>query len=80
MSESGRWNEKVKYDPGSDTLYLLIKQGYEAEFIEVTPGINVELDENEQLIGIEIMNASRLLPLIIKSQQPVQAQAAAIGS
>lgn len=68
-------NESVKYDPGSDTLYLFIQEGYEAKFIEVTPGINVELDDNGQLIGIEILNASRLLPLIIGGQPAAQTQA-----
>lgn len=56
-------NENIKYDPGSDTLYLFVQEGYEAKFIEIAPGINIELDENGQLIGIEILNASRLLRL-----------------
>lgn len=68
-------NENIKYDPGSDTLYLFVQEGYEAKFIEVAPGINVELDDKEQLIGIEILNASRLLPLIGGGQQSVQPQA-----
>ncbi len=69
-------NESIKYDPGSDTLYLFIQEGYEAKFIEVAPGINVELDEKGQLLGIEILNASRLLPLITKNQWPAQPQTA----
>lgn len=56
-------NENIKYDPASDTLYLFVQEGYEAKFIEVALGINVELDDNGQLIGIEILKASRLLPL-----------------
>jgi uncharacterized protein YuzE len=58
----------VKYDAISDTLYLLIQEGFEAKFIEVIPGINVELDEGGQLIGIEILKASRLLPLVMSAQ------------
>jgi uncharacterized protein YuzE len=68
-------NENIKYDSGSDTLYLFVQEGYEAKFIEVAPGINVELDDNGQLIGIEILNVSRLLPLIINGQPAVQTQA-----
>ena len=73
-------NENIKYDPGSDTLYLFVKEGYEAKFIEVAPGINVELDDNGQLIGIEILNASRLLPFIIEGQQPAQPQAVLLSA
>ncbi len=71
-------NEKVNYDSKSDTLYLLVEEGFEARFVEVAPGINVELDEAGRLIGIEILNASRLLPLVIKQPQPLQSLASAI--
>jgi uncharacterized protein YuzE len=51
---------KVHYDAQSDVLYLLIKEGYEEKFVEVMEGINVELGEKGELLGIEILNASRL--------------------
>jgi uncharacterized protein YuzE len=70
-------NEKIRYDPGSDTLYLLIKEGYEEQFVEVADGINVELDEEGHLLGIETLNASRLLPLVIEAQQPARPQSTA---
>jgi uncharacterized protein YuzE len=51
----------VYYDQDSDVLFFGIKKGMEEEFVEVAPGINVELDENSQVIGVEILNASKIL-------------------
>lgn len=44
----------VNYDPSSDVLYLVTKEGVEAEFREVLPGVNVEIDEEGHVIGVEI--------------------------
>jgi len=51
----------INYDSQSDVLYIGVKKGVEEEFIEISPGINVELNEEGQVIGIEILNASKLL-------------------
>jgi len=56
----------VYYDAKSDVLYLGIKKGEEEEFIEVSPGVNIELDQNGQVIGVEILNASRVLKPVVK--------------
>jgi len=58
---------KVVYDYESDVLYIVAKKAVEEEFIEVAPGINVELDDRGQVIGIEILNASKCLKPIAKS-------------
>lgn len=59
----------VNYDPKSDVLYLGVKKGAEEEFIEVSPGVSVELDENGQVIGIEILNASKVLKSVVAPLQ-----------
>lgn len=56
----------VNYDFESDILYIVAKKGREEEFVEVAPGINVELDDKGQVIGIEILNASKCLKPIAK--------------
>jgi uncharacterized protein YuzE len=56
----------VTYDSESDALYIVAKKGVEEEFIEIAPGINVELDDKGQVIGIEILNASKYLKPIAK--------------
>lgn len=49
------------YDKKSDVLYLGLKKGPEESFVEVAPGVNVEMDANEEIIGIEILRASQIL-------------------
>jgi len=56
----------INYDYESDVLYIATKKSIEEEFIEIAPGINVELDNEGQVIGIEILNASKCLKPIAK--------------
>lgn len=51
------------YDLESDVFYIGIKKGFEEKCIEVAPGVNVELDENGRVIGVEILNASKVFKL-----------------
>ena len=59
----------INYDPKSDVLYMGAKKGIEEEFIEVSPGINVELDSKGQVIGVEVLNASKMLKSVVKPLQ-----------
>ncbi|MGE0826139.1 MAG: DUF2283 domain-containing protein [Candidatus Binatia bacterium] len=56
----------VNYDPVADVLYLVTHKGAEAEFKEVIPGVNVELDEDGQVIGVEILRASQILKDVLE--------------
>ena len=51
--------KRYHYDQKSDALYICIRAGEEESFEEIAPGVNVELDENDEIIGIEILNVSR---------------------
>ena len=42
----------VNYDSKSDVLYIVARKGKEEEFVEIAPGINVEIDENGKVIQI----------------------------
>jgi len=64
----------VNYDPSTDALYIVTREGEEEEFVEISPGVNIELDSEGRVIGIEILNASKALsgiiePLYRKRQQ-----------
>lgn len=48
---------KVFYDEKEDILYLA-KEGEEEEVVELSPGVNMELDGSGKLIGVEIFKAS----------------------
>lgn len=54
-------NKKIYYDKDTDVLWFMIKKGPEEEHREVAPGVSVELGKNGELLGIEILNASKVL-------------------
>lgn len=52
-------DKKYNYDKESDSLFIYLEEGEEESFEEVVPGINIELDKDGKVIGIEILKASR---------------------
>ena len=56
---------KVFYDDEEDILYLA-KEGEEAEVVELSPWVNMELDSNGNLIGVELFKASRMFKDVLK--------------
>ena len=52
---------RVLYDEESDILYVVIAEGEEEGFIELAPDINLEIGEKGKIIGIEIINAKKLM-------------------
>jgi uncharacterized protein YuzE len=54
------------YDKDSDSLFICLKDGVEESFEEVVPGINIEFDKDREIIGIEILKASRFLKQFVK--------------
>jgi len=53
--------KKIRYSPDSDVLYFLFARGQEEHFEEPIPGVHVEYDDAGHVIGIEILNASKVL-------------------
>jgi len=56
----------VHYDKDSDVLYFGVQNGAEEEFVEVAPGVSAELDAKRKIIGIEVLNASKVLRPVLK--------------
>ena len=52
---------KTIYFENEDTLHLVITEENEANSVELSPNITAELNENGELIGIEIINASAFM-------------------
>lgn len=52
-----------QYYPDTDMLYIKLAARVSTESEEVAPGIVLDLDERNQVIGIEIEDASRLVDL-----------------
>ena len=57
----------MHYDKDSDVLYFGVREGYEEESVEVSPGVSVEIDQSGRVIGIEILNASHIMRSLIKT-------------
>lgn len=62
-------NKIINYDAKSDVFYVGVKDGTEEEFKEIAPGINIELDKNGEVIGIEILNASKIFKSALLSEK-----------
>ena len=52
---------KMRYFEQEDILHLVVAEGSESRSLELSPNITVELDERNELIGVEILNASTFL-------------------
>ncbi len=56
---------KVEYDKDVDAAYIYlkypIKDGEAKDTIELNENIILDFDENKKLIGVEILNASKVL-------------------
>ena len=50
---------KATYDPKTDTLSLELKPGPVAESDEDKPGIILDYDADNNLVGIEVLDASK---------------------
>ena len=56
---------KMTYFEKEDILHLVISDEPESNSIELSPNITTELNENGELIGIEILNASTFIQDIV---------------
>ena len=52
-----------QYYPDTDMLYIKLANGVSIESEEVTPGVVLDFDERNQVIGIEIEDASTFIEL-----------------
>ena len=52
---------RMVYFEKEDILHLTISEDPEAQSVELSPNITVELNEKRELIGIEILGASEFL-------------------
>jgi uncharacterized protein YuzE len=52
---------RMTYFKDQDVLHLVISEENEASSVELSPNITAELNENGELIGIEILEASSFI-------------------
>ncbi|RKZ92340.1 MAG: DUF2283 domain-containing protein [Candidatus Parabeggiatoa sp. nov. 1] len=51
-------NAPMTYFQDEDVLYLAISEGQEANSVELYPNVTAELNDKDELIGLEILEAS----------------------
>ena len=51
----------IRYFEQEDVLHLVITDEPESRSIELSPNITVELNDRNEMIGVEILNASAFL-------------------
>lgn len=51
----------MTYFEEEDILHLVISDEPESDSLELSPNITAELNENSELIGLEILNASTFI-------------------
>jgi len=54
---------KISYDTEADALYIGICEGKFARNREAMPGVILDIGTQDELLGIEILDASRRCPL-----------------
>ena len=74
MAKNIKNKKQVHYDRASDVLYLGVQKGAEEEFVEIAPGVHVELDAHGGVIGVEVLNASKMLAPILRARVPIFAK------
>jgi len=52
---------KIQYFEQEDVLHLAITEEPETRSLELSPDITVELNDKDEMIGVEILNASKFL-------------------
>ena len=58
-----RGNVKISYDKRADALYIRLLEGdHQCRVVRLTRDIALDFAEGKELMGIEVLGASRLLP------------------
>ena len=51
---------KIEYDQQADAMYIRLRAGDVAESEEVRPGVVLDFDAQGQVLGIEMLDVSKL--------------------
>ncbi len=63
---------KLSIDKDADALYLRLDDSPIVESEEVAPGVVLDYNEDEQVVGIEILNLSKRAPEVSLSNLQLQ--------
>ena len=49
---------RIEYDREIDALYIRLQEKYVAQTLEIEEGLNLDLDKNGKLVGLEVLDAT----------------------
>lgn len=55
--------KSVNYDSDRDALYVVVREGTISHSFELTPEIVLDLDDDQNVIGVDIMPFSAIFPI-----------------
>ncbi len=50
---------KIEYDKEVDALYVRLQEKHVARTVEIEDGLNLDIDNEGKLIGLEVLDATR---------------------
>ena len=67
---------RISYYPETDSMYIDFSEKKSSESVEVSPGVVLDYDNEKNLVGIDIDNASLKLDLkeLVLSKIPTEKQ------
>ena len=65
---------KVNYDPGTDILYIIVKEGPIFDSKELDDDVRIEYDKDGQIAGIEVHNSRNNIFKVAASEIAQQLQ------
>ena len=67
---------RIAYYPDTDSMYIDLSSKKSSDSTEVSPGVVLDYDEDGNLVGIDIDNASKIIDLkeLVLSKLPVDTQ------
>jgi len=64
---------KLRVDEQADALYLRLDDSKIVESEEVSPGVVLDFNEQNQVVGVEILNLSKRVPKLNRKELQFQA-------
>jgi uncharacterized protein YuzE len=49
---------KIEYDNQVNAIYIRLQEKYVTRTVEIEDGLNIDLDENGKLIGLEVLDVT----------------------
>jgi len=56
---------EITKDNALDVAYIRLRNGKVKQTVEVRPGVLMDLDQTGEVVGIEILSASKLAPKLV---------------